>query len=583
MSLPANTFHVARNDVRSTVAVAHAPASGVLVVDDGEAFGDTFPIWVTPYHGTGDAAVAYSILEVTGREVNTLTVSGAAQGTADVGLAVGVKVAMLFTSGHLAEIQQAVQAVEDGAVHLTGDQSIAGTKTLTDGVNVNRLGGANPALSNQILVEYTGDMFLDSSGAIHLRVGGFSPGLTISSDTSATLPGALTVGSVSGGGSGLTSLNASSLATGTVGTARLGSGIASSSTYLRGDRTWADVSGGSGGTVTTVSVTTANGVSGSVATATSTPAITLTLGAITPTSVTASGTLAGSNLSGTNTGDQDLSALTAHVASTSNPHSVTRSQVGLGSVDNTSDLGKPISTATAAALAAKAPLASPTFTGTPAAPTATVGTNTTQLATTAFVIANAGGGPGGSSGQVQYNNAGSFAGGPYWDAALGLLGVASSPREAIDAGTGKFTGGTYSANPDLTCTIDCATNPVIPVTAIRMPGGSQLNVTEAEVFSLSYLDCFFQAQAATSNGYGYLESWESAGMCVGTGNLAGTAGPVVFRPNRTSTLKCERTGGVTFLLTCAASSAPNRTLFEDSSNGNKLSYKDSGGTVNVLY
>lgn len=39
------------------------------------------------------------------------------------------------------------------------------------------------------------------------------------------------------------------------------------------------------GTVTTVSVTTANGVSGSVATATTTPAITLTLGAITPTTV----------------------------------------------------------------------------------------------------------------------------------------------------------------------------------------------------------------------------------------------------------------------------------------------------------
>lgn len=36
-----------------------------------------------------------------------------------------------------------------------------------------------------------------------------------------------------------------------------------------------------------------------------------------------------------------------------------------------------------------APLASPTFTGTPAAPTATLGTNTTQIATTAFVIANA--------------------------------------------------------------------------------------------------------------------------------------------------------------------------------------------------
>ena len=42
------------------------------------------------------------------------------------------------------------------------------------------------------------------------------------------------------------------------------------------------------GTVTTVSVVTANGISGSVADPTSTPAITLTLGAITPTSVTTS-------------------------------------------------------------------------------------------------------------------------------------------------------------------------------------------------------------------------------------------------------------------------------------------------------
>src|SRR5689334_9718714 len=36
-------------------------------------------------------------------------------------------------------------------------------------------------------------------------------------------------------------------------------------------------------------------------------------------------------------------------------------------------------------IALKAALASPTFTGTPAAPTAAGGTNTTQLATTAFV------------------------------------------------------------------------------------------------------------------------------------------------------------------------------------------------------
>ncbi len=47
------------------------------------------------------------------------------------------------------------------------------------------------------------------------------------------------------------------------------------------------------GTVTSVSVTTANGVSGSVATNTTTPAITLTLGAITPTSVASSGAVSG--------------------------------------------------------------------------------------------------------------------------------------------------------------------------------------------------------------------------------------------------------------------------------------------------
>lgn len=68
----------------------------------------------------------------------------------------------------------------------------------------------------------------------------------------------------------------------------------------------ADLSAGGGGTVTAVSVTTANGISGSVANPTTTPAISLTLGAITPTTVNASGAVTGSNLSGTNTGDQTI-------------------------------------------------------------------------------------------------------------------------------------------------------------------------------------------------------------------------------------------------------------------------------------
>jgi hypothetical protein len=114
------------------------------------------------------------------------------------------------------------------------------------------------------------------------------------------------------------------------------------------------------------------------------------------------------------TAQQTALNLKANLASptfTGTVSGITKSMVGLGSVDNTADTAKPVSTAQQTAidakvadainngtttiapsqnavfdaLALKAPLASPTFTGTPAAPTATAGTNTTQLATTAFV------------------------------------------------------------------------------------------------------------------------------------------------------------------------------------------------------
>ena len=58
-------------------------------------------------------------------------------------------------------------------------------------------------------------------------------------------------------GAAVTSLNASNLSSGTVGTARLGSGSATSSTYLRGDGTWNTPSGSSG----TLTESTANSVS----------------------------------------------------------------------------------------------------------------------------------------------------------------------------------------------------------------------------------------------------------------------------------------------------------------------------------
>ena len=76
-----------------------------------------------------------------------------------------------------------------------------------------------------------------------------------------------------------------------------------------------------------------------------------------------------------------------HIDRVDNPHSVTKAQVGLGNADDTSDADKPISTATQSALNLKANVNNAVLTGTPTAPTAAVGTNTTQLATTAFVRA----------------------------------------------------------------------------------------------------------------------------------------------------------------------------------------------------
>ena len=126
------------------------------------------------------------------------------------------------------------------------------------------------------------------------------------------------------------------------------------------------------GTVTSVSVVTANGISGSVATATTTPAITLTLGVITPTSVNgltlasqavgftiAGGTTSKSltvpldaSVSGTNTGDN---------ATNSTSNSYADGKVEDSIVDGHTTIA-PSGNAVFDALALKAPLTSPSFT-----------------------------------------------------------------------------------------------------------------------------------------------------------------------------------------------------------------------------
>ncbi len=69
-------------------------------------------------------------------------------------------------------------------------------------------------------------------------------------DGTTYLRGDGTWAALAGNGSGLTTLNASNLASGTVGAARLGSGTADGTTYLRGDGTWATAGGNPGGSTT---------------------------------------------------------------------------------------------------------------------------------------------------------------------------------------------------------------------------------------------------------------------------------------------------------------------------------------------
>lgn len=105
------------------------------------------------------------------------------------------------------------------------------------------------------------------------------------------------------------------------------------------DAAWTADPGGSGGgtgTVTSIPDGSTNGVTWTVATRTTTPTFTFSLGAITPSSVVSSGSVSGTNLSGTNTGDQTIT-LTGDVTGSgtgSFATTIAASSVSLGDIVN---------------------------------------------------------------------------------------------------------------------------------------------------------------------------------------------------------------------------------------------------------
>ena len=115
-------------------------------------------------------------------------------------------------------------------IAFAGVTTIVTLNTANDALSI----GATVNVGSGITLGASGDIFATGVSTVTtLKVGS---GVTVSSDGDVFFTGIAT-----GNGSGLTAINASNIGSGTVPTARLGSGTASSSTFLRGDSTFQTV------------------------------------------------------------------------------------------------------------------------------------------------------------------------------------------------------------------------------------------------------------------------------------------------------------------------------------------------------
>jgi hypothetical protein len=184
--------------------------------------------------------------------------------------------------------------------------------------------------------------------------------------------------------------------------------------------------------------------------------------------------------------------------------------------------------ATTSALAAKAPLASPALTGTPTAPTAAGGTNTTQLATTAFVRTEVAAIVDSAPGTLDTLNELAAALGD--DAnfatttATALAGKAAGPASSTDNAVMRFdgTGGKTAQNSLLIIEDNGAIHGFIEhqitvsgttytIDAATVPSGSVLRFTSASAVAVT---------VANDLAVGWTVSWRQ----VGAGQVTFTAG-----------------------------------------------------------
>lgn len=277
-------------------------------------------------------------------------------------------------------------------------------------------------------------------------------------------------------------------------------------------------------------------------------------------------------------GKADASALTAHTGNKNNPHSVTKAQVGLGNVDNTSDLNKPISTAVEAALEGKADKGS---TGTVTAYGGFQGGTDASVTTLGGAIGkNATTSLGGSVGYSTTSTSGGAVGNMATASSGGAIGqnatttnggAAGCYAESADGGavgsntkTGNGFAGGYSAK---------TVNGTTAIDAIQLGTGTNPNEKTMQVYNKQVVA--YDSAGSTTDDKWYLKD---------VGKLSALATSVktsiVNAINSLKTLLDTHTGNTTVHVTSTEKSAWNGKANASHKHGNITNGGKIGTTAN---
>lgn len=204
--------------------------------------------------GTGSTTAAFS-----GENITSLNASAISSGTVGTArLASGTANSTTYLRGD--QTWQPLTAPNDGTLTMaTSGVGLSGSATFTadDSDNVTFTVTSNAASANGASTLVARDASGNfAANTITANLTGTAANATVlQTARNFEISGGATASAVSFDGSGavnlnVTAMNASTINAGTVGTARLASGTANSSTFLRGDQTWAAVPSPNDGTLT---------------------------------------------------------------------------------------------------------------------------------------------------------------------------------------------------------------------------------------------------------------------------------------------------------------------------------------------